>query len=87
MIKFNLTLKFKPENIVNVNNRDQYFSEFKSNNMAAAFLELPYKKVFLNKYCKGYTTTICTNGFGGLGFVSTNSYIMPNLMNLNILLL
>ncbi|XP_075667605.1 glutamate receptor 2.9-like [Castanea sativa] len=62
-------LKFKPENIVNVSSEDQYTSEFKSNNIAAAFLELPYEKVFLNKYCKGYTATIRTNRFGGLGFV------------------
>ncbi|KAM3748285.1 hypothetical protein ACB098_05G096700 [Castanea mollissima] len=62
-------LKFKPENIVNVSSEDRYTSEFKSNNIAAAFLELPYEKVFLNKYCKGYTATIRTNRFGGLGFV------------------
>ena len=80
-------LQFKPENIVNVSSEVQYTGEFKSNNIAAAFLELPYKKVFLNKNCKGYTATIRTNRFGGLGFVSTNSNIMPNLMYLNILLL
>ncbi|XP_050287178.1 glutamate receptor 2.9-like [Quercus robur] len=62
-------LQFKPENIVNVSSEDQYTSEFKSNNIAAAFLELPYEKVFLNKYCKGYIATIRTNRFGGLGFV------------------
>ena len=80
-------LQFKPENIVNVSSEVQYTGEFKSNNIAAAFLELPYEKVFLNKNCKGYTATIRTNRFGGLGFVSTNSNIMPNLMYLNILLL
>jgi len=70
-------IKFKPENIVNVSSEDQYPGEFRSNNIAAAFLELPYEKVFLNKYCKGYTATIRTNRFGGLGFVSSNSNIMP----------
>ncbi|KAL5575315.1 hypothetical protein UlMin_017014 [Ulmus minor] len=30
---------------------------------------LPYEKYFLNKYCKGYTTTAPTYRFGGLGFV------------------
>ena len=34
-------LQFKPEKIVNVSSEDQYTSEFKSNNIAAAFLELP----------------------------------------------
>uniref|UniRef100_A0A2N9GFS4 Glutamate receptor n=1 Tax=Fagus sylvatica TaxID=28930 RepID=A0A2N9GFS4_FAGSY len=62
-------IKFKPENIVNVSSEDLYPGEFKSNNIYAAFLELPYEKVFINKYCKGYTATIRTNRFGGLGFV------------------
>ncbi|GMY37617.1 glutamate receptor 2.7 [Fagus crenata] len=62
-------IKFKPENIVNVSSQDLYPGEFKSNNISAAFLELPYEKVFINKYCKDYTATIRTNRFGGLGFV------------------
>ena len=74
-------LNFNPQNIVNISSEDLYPREFKSNNIAAAFLELPYEKVFLNEYCKGYTATIRTNRFGGLGFVSTNSNIMPNLIN------
>jgi ionotropic glutamate receptor len=74
-------LNFNPQNIVNISSEDLYPREFKSNNIAAAFLELPYEKVFINKYCKGYTATIHTNRFGGLGFVSTNSNIMPNLIN------
>uniref|UniRef100_A0A2N9IYA3 Ionotropic glutamate receptor C-terminal domain-containing protein n=1 Tax=Fagus sylvatica TaxID=28930 RepID=A0A2N9IYA3_FAGSY len=74
-------IKFKPENIVNVSSEDLYPGEFKSNNISAAFLELPYEKVFINKYCKDYTATIRTNRFGGLGFVSTNSNIM-NFMRL-----
>uniref|UniRef100_A0A2N9J0C8 Glutamate receptor n=1 Tax=Fagus sylvatica TaxID=28930 RepID=A0A2N9J0C8_FAGSY len=62
-------LNFKPENIVNVSSLDLYPGEFKSNNIAAAFLELPYEKFFISKYCKGYTAAIRTNRFGGLGFV------------------
>ncbi|KAL5576634.1 hypothetical protein UlMin_018333 [Ulmus minor] len=49
-------LSFKSENIYN-------------KNITAAFLELPYEKVFLNKHCKGYTGTNPTYRFGGLGFV------------------
>ena len=74
-------LNFNPKNIVNISSEYLYPGEFKSNHIAAAFLELPYEKVFLNEYCKGYTATIRTNRFGGLGFVSTNSNIMPNLIN------
>ena len=74
-------IKFKPENIVNVSSQDLYPGEFKSNNISAAFLELPYEKVFINKYCKDYTATIRTNRFGGLGFVSIYSNIM-NFMRL-----
>ncbi|XP_059436736.1 glutamate receptor 2.1-like [Corylus avellana] len=61
-------LNFKPENIVNVSSEDCYPMEFKSNNISAAFLELPYEKVFLDKYCKRFTGTIRAARFGGLGF-------------------
>jgi ionotropic glutamate receptor len=64
-------LNFKLENIVNVSSGDDYPKEFKSNNISAAFLELPYEKVFLDKYCKGFTGAIRTNRFGGLGFVGS----------------
>ncbi|XP_059435387.1 glutamate receptor 3.5-like [Corylus avellana] len=61
-------LNFKPENIVNVSSQDGYPKEFESNNISAAFLELPAEKVFLDKYCKGFTGTIRAARFGGLGF-------------------
>ncbi|KAF5473017.1 hypothetical protein F2P56_009664 [Juglans regia] len=61
-------LTFSSENIVNVSNEYMYLEEFQGNNIAAAFLELPYEKVFLNKYCKGYTGTMPINRYGGLAF-------------------
>ncbi|KAG2668359.1 hypothetical protein I3760_15G156800 [Carya illinoinensis] len=61
-------LKFSPENIMDVKNEYKYLEEFQSNNIAAAFLELPYVKVFLNKYCKGYSGTMPINRYGGLAF-------------------
>ncbi|GMY37630.1 glutamate receptor 2.9-like [Fagus crenata] len=62
--------EIKPNNIVRVRSQEQYHEEFESNYIAAAFLELPYEKVFLNKYCKGYTATLLnTHKFGGFGFV------------------
>ncbi|KAL2475274.1 Glutamate receptor 2.7 [Abeliophyllum distichum] len=42
-------------------------------NISAAFLELPYQRVFLKEYCKEYTVTGPTYSFGGLGFVFQKS--------------
>ncbi|KAK4858657.1 hypothetical protein QYF36_020040 [Acer negundo] len=62
-------IEFRSENILNVDSEYKYQGEFKNNSIAAAFLELPYEKVFINQYCKGYTATTPTYRFGGLGFV------------------
>ncbi|KAJ6767000.1 IONOTROPIC GLUTAMATE RECEPTOR [Salix purpurea] len=62
-------LGFKPENIKNVDSQYNYEGEFKSGNISAAFLELPYEKVFIGQYCKRYSATTPTYRFGGLGFV------------------
>ncbi|GMI82318.1 GLUTAMATE RECEPTOR 2.7, glutamate receptor 2.7 [Hibiscus trionum] len=62
-------LHFKTSNIQNVSSEYNYEGEFKSNRIAAAFLELPYGKVFLSQYCKQFTTSTPTYRFGGLGFV------------------
>ncbi|XP_059439979.1 glutamate receptor 2.9-like [Corylus avellana] len=65
----NNVLHFKTDNILNVTSEYSYTGEFESNNISAAFLELPYEKVFLNKYCNGFIGTRPTTRFGGLGFV------------------
>ncbi|KAK1556873.1 hypothetical protein Q3G72_013743 [Acer saccharum] len=62
-------LEFKSDNILNVSSEYKYQGEFKNNSIAAAFLELPYQKVFITRYCKGYTATTPTYRFGGLDFV------------------
>ncbi|KAH7568902.1 hypothetical protein JRO89_XS06G0070100 [Xanthoceras sorbifolium] len=62
-------LNFKTENILNVNSEYEYQVKFKNNIIAAAFFELPYAKVFITHYCKGYTATTPTYRFAGLGFV------------------
>ncbi|PPR82741.1 hypothetical protein GOBAR_AA37971 [Gossypium barbadense] len=62
-------LNFKSYNIENVSSEYKYEGEFKSHRIAAAFLELPYGKVFLSHYCKQFTTSTPTYRFGGLGFV------------------
>ena len=65
-------LGFNPSNIINVTTEYDYKGHFENKSIAAAFLELPYEKVFTNKYCKGYTTSAATYRFGGFGFVSSN---------------
>ncbi|CAL1388430.1 unnamed protein product [Linum trigynum] len=62
-------LEFKAGNIENVNNEYNYETQFDKNQISAAFLELPYQKVFINHYCKRFTATAQTFRFGGLGFV------------------
>ncbi|KAJ6766997.1 GLUTAMATE RECEPTOR [Salix purpurea] len=64
-------LGFKTENIKNVDSQYNYEGEFESGNISAAFLELPYEKVFIGQYCKRYSATTPTYRFGGLGFVSS----------------
>ncbi|KAK0579041.1 hypothetical protein LWI29_020082 [Acer saccharum] len=61
-------LRFPPNNVISFeNNESTYLKEFETNHIAALFLERPYETVFLNKYCKKYTTTT-TYRFGGFGF-------------------
>ncbi|XP_027338141.1 glutamate receptor 2.7-like [Abrus precatorius] len=61
--------KFKPENIINVNDEYKYVDAFENNTIAAAFLELPYEKVFISEYCNRYTGSTPRTRFGGLGFM------------------
>ena len=62
--------RFRPENIINISSEYSYVDAFKNNTIAAAFLELPYEQVYISKYCKGFSGSIATIRFGGLGFVS-----------------
>ncbi|KAL5730242.1 hypothetical protein ACHQM5_003087 [Ranunculus cassubicifolius] len=62
-------LGFHPNNIVNVKSEYDYEDEFKSGRIKAAFLELPYEKVFISRYCKNFQAAGLTYRFGGLAFV------------------
>ncbi|XP_059663865.1 glutamate receptor 2.9-like isoform X2 [Cornus florida] len=57
------------EKIKHVSKEYDYPGEFKSGNITAAFLEIPYAKVFLEEYCNKYTVTGPYYRLGGLGFV------------------
>ncbi|XP_062095851.1 glutamate receptor 2.7-like [Humulus lupulus] len=62
-------LELSPNQTKTVPEEDDYLDWFKEKKISAAFLELPYEKVFINKYCNKYTTSLSTYRFGGLGFV------------------
>lgn len=81
-------LGFKPENILKVDHEYKYITDFESNRIAAAFLELSYERAFLSQHCKEYTATITTYRFGGFAFVSCYLnlfYILRNQYNTNYL--
>ncbi|KAK7306587.1 hypothetical protein VNO77_44536 [Canavalia gladiata] len=60
---------FHPQQIIEVDGEHDIVDKFKSKRISALFLESPYEKVFLNKYCKDYTAVTAAYKFGGLGFV------------------
>ncbi|KAF5473009.1 hypothetical protein F2P56_009659 [Juglans regia] len=63
-----LTVQQLRPTFTDIHNEYMYLEEFQFKNIAAAFLELPYEKVFLNKYCKGYSRSMPINRYGGLAF-------------------
>ncbi|KAL7243635.1 hypothetical protein ACSBR1_015942 [Camellia fascicularis] len=62
-------LKYKSENVKLIRDQDEYLKAFKNGSISAAFLEIPYAKVFTNNYCMKYTVIGSTYRFGGFGFV------------------
>lgn len=75
--------RFRPENIINISDENDYVSAFQNYSIAAAFLELPYEKVYIRKYCKGYSGSAPSTRFGGLGFVSDSRILQPKDYMLN----
>ncbi|MED6195811.1 hypothetical protein PIB30_041526 [Stylosanthes scabra] len=61
--------KLHPEKIIGVNDENDIVEKFKTKQIVALFLESPYEKVFLNKYCNQYSSTTAAYRFGGMGFV------------------
>lgn len=68
--------KFNPENIINISSDYDYVGAFKNHSIEAAFLELPYEKAYLSKYCTGYYGSVPKTRFGGLGFVSDSRTLL-----------
>lgn len=74
-------LGFHPNNIKKIYLEDDYPEALTRGDIAAAFLEIPYVKVFLAKNCKGFITGPIFK-VGGFGFVSTPySFLLPLLIN------
>nr|POE90492.1 glutamate receptor 2.2 [Quercus suber] len=68
-----VVLGFQPNNIRRIGSGDYYPQALKSGEIAAAFLEAPYVKVFLAKYCEGFTTSGPAFKVGGFGFAFPRS--------------
>uniref|UniRef100_A0A5B7A9D3 Putative glutamate receptor 3.3-like n=1 Tax=Davidia involucrata TaxID=16924 RepID=A0A5B7A9D3_DAVIN len=62
-------LKFDRNNIIEKYTGDAYPEALIRGEIAAAFLEVPYVKVLLAKYCNNFTTSGPTFKVGGFGFV------------------
>ncbi|KAF9589315.1 hypothetical protein IFM89_022642 [Coptis chinensis] len=62
-------LKFDGSNIINVKSEYDYPEAFRNGTIKAAFLELPYSRVFIKRNCKDYQVTENTHRFGGLSFI------------------
>ncbi|XP_058197502.1 glutamate receptor 2.7-like isoform X1 [Rhododendron vialii] len=62
-------LQYKPENLMPMHNENDYLRSFENGSISAAFLEIPYAKVFANKYCRKYTVYGSSYRLGGFGFV------------------
>ncbi|GAB2228440.1 hypothetical protein Droror1_Dr00010279 [Drosera rotundifolia] len=62
-------LGFETANIMNVSSQFNYPDLLNKGNISAAFLELPYERVFLNQYCNSFTQINQFYRFEGLGFV------------------
>ncbi|KAJ6763933.1 IONOTROPIC GLUTAMATE RECEPTOR [Salix purpurea] len=66
-------LKIHPDNIVRIYSEDDYAQALVNEEIAAAYLEVPYLKVFLAKNCEGFTTSGPIYKVGGFGFVFQRS--------------
>jgi hypothetical protein len=63
-------LNIHQNNIKNYNSPEEYAEALRSQEIAAAFLEAPFAKLFLAKYCKEFIISGPTYKVGGFGFVS-----------------
>lgn len=63
-------LRFHKGNIRTYNSPEEYAHALRSKEKAAAFLEVPFAKSFLAKYCREFITAGSTYKVGGFSYVS-----------------
>ncbi|KAJ9537931.1 hypothetical protein OSB04_030664 [Centaurea solstitialis] len=61
-------LHFKPKNIRSYTSPEEYAHALRSGEIAAVFLEAPFTKLFLSKYCRSFIAAGPTFGEGGFAF-------------------
>lgn len=63
-------LQFNQRNLKGYTSPEGYVNDLKSRQIAAIFLDVAVAKIFLAKYCKGFSIAGPTYKVGGLGFVT-----------------
>lgn len=63
-------LHFRAENIRNYSTPHDYAEALRKREIAAAFLEVPFVKIFLARFCREFMVSGPTYKVGGFGFVS-----------------
>lgn len=66
-------LNYKLENLVNIGTTNEFLVAFKEKTITAAYLELPYLRVFLSEH-SNYMVNGESRTLGGFGFVSLFLY-------------
>ncbi|XP_055836107.1 glutamate receptor 2.9-like isoform X1 [Solanum dulcamara] len=69
IVRYLVNLQFKPGNIKKISSISDYPKAFGKGEISAAFFVAPHAKVFLAKYCRGYTKSGPVFKLGGFGFV------------------
>ncbi|CAK9312566.1 unnamed protein product [Citrullus colocynthis] len=81
----NETQKFNTTKIKRINSINEYPDAFENGSIQAAFFISPHAKVFLAKFCTGYTKGVSSFMLSGVGYVSLLllililNLILPNL--------
>lgn len=75
IVKYLVNLQFKPENIKKISSISDYPKAFEKGEISAAFVVAPHAKVFLAKYCRGYTKSGPVFKLGGFGFVRSRIHL------------
>uniref|UniRef100_A0A7N2MAK0 Glutamate receptor n=1 Tax=Quercus lobata TaxID=97700 RepID=A0A7N2MAK0_QUELO len=74
-------LRFHKGNIRTYNSPEEYAHALRSKEIAAAFLEVPFAKLFLAKYCKEFITAGPTYNVGGFSYVFPRGSLLLHDVN------